>query len=126
MSEKYILLSMEDEKLKKVSEILSNKTCKKILDFMADEKSVSETDISKKLEIPLNTVEYNLKKLVGVQLVEKTSEFFWSKKGKKITIYQISNKSIIIFSGFESGKVKIFSSYSINFWSFCLFDKSVF
>ena len=56
----------------------------------------------------MNTIEYNLKKLVLAQLVEKTKKFFWSKKGKKIPTYKLSNKSIIISpkSSKVSSKIK--------------------
>ncbi|MCW8965614.1 MAG: hypothetical protein OQK82_02860, partial [Candidatus Pacearchaeota archaeon] len=36
------------------------------------------------------------KKLLKSGLVEKEKEFFWSKKGKKIIMYKVSNKSVII------------------------------
>ena len=70
---KYVLVSMDDERIKKISEALGNKTCKKIIDFLADEKEASETDISEALKLPLNTVEYNLKKLVQAELVPKST-----------------------------------------------------
>ena len=92
---KFILVSLEDEKAKHLADVLGNKTCNKIIDLLA-EKEASEQDVSQKLEIPLNTVEYNLKKLEKSGLIEKSKSFFWSKKGKKIAMYKLSNKSIII------------------------------
>ena len=96
MEKKYILISMEDERIKHLSEVLGNKTCKKIIDLLAEEKEASEKDIADKLNAPINTIEYNLKKLVQAELIEKSKNFFWSKKGKKIDMYHLSNKSIII------------------------------
>ncbi len=96
MKEKYILISLEDEKAKHLSGILSNKTCKKIIDFLAEKSEASEKEISDELKIPINTVEYNLKKLIKSELIEKSKNFFWSKKGRKIDMYKLSNKSIII------------------------------
>ena len=90
---KYILVSMDGAK--KIAEVLGNKTCKKIIDLLAEKES-SEKEISEKLNIPINTAEYNLKKLLDSELIEKTKNFFWSKKGKKISVYKLSNKSIII------------------------------
>ena len=95
MAEKFIMLNLDDEKISKVSEVLGSKACKKILEVLIEE-NLSESDLAKKLDMPLNTVEYNLKKLIHVGLVEKTKEFFWSKKGKKIPIYRAARKSIII------------------------------
>lgn len=86
---------MEDERAKKLADVLGNKTCKKIIDFLAEKES-SEKDIASALNIPINTAEYNLKKLLHAELIEKTKNFFWSRKGKKIEMYRLSNKSIII------------------------------
>jgi len=94
--DKFILMGLDDENSKDVAGVLGNKTCKKILDFLADVKEASEKDISDELSMPINTVEYNLKKLVSSGLVEKTKNFFWSVKGKKIPMYKLARKHIII------------------------------
>jgi DNA-binding transcriptional ArsR family regulator len=94
--DKFIMLNMDDPNLKKISEVLSNKTAKKIIDFLSEKSSASEKDLSDNLKIPLNTIEYNLKKLVEAGIVKKHKNFFWSKKGKKIIMYELSNKSIVI------------------------------
>ena len=88
MDDKFIMMNLNDEKSKKVAEVIGNKTCKKILDHLSETKEASEKDIADTLGIPLNTTEYNLKKLMGVGLVEKTKNFFWSKKGRKIPMYK--------------------------------------
>jgi len=95
MSKKYIMVSMDDERTGKIAEVLGNKTCKKIIDLLSDRES-SEKEIADKLKIPMNTAEYNLKKLLYSGLIEKTKKFFWSAKGKKIVMYKLSNKSIVI------------------------------
>lgn len=95
MQKKYILISMEDSRAKKLSKVLGNNTCKKIIDLLTEKES-SEKDIADALNVPINTVEYNLKKLMQAELIEKAKNFFWSKKGKRIGIYKLSNKSIII------------------------------
>lgn len=95
MENSYIMVSLDDEKAKHLADVMGNKTCKKILGLLA-EKEMSESDLAKKLNIPLNTVEYNLKKLIDAGLAEKTKSFFWSVKGKKIPNYKLSNKYIII------------------------------
>lgn len=108
MEKKYLLISMEDDKAKNLAGILGNKTCKKIIDFLAEKREASEKDIADELKSPINTVEYNLKKLLSAELIEKAKTFFWSKKGKKIPMYRLSNKSIIISPGSSrvSSKIK--------------------
>jgi len=93
---KFILVSMDDKRSKKIAEVLGSKTSKKIIDLLAENSELSEKDISDKIGLALNTTEYNLKKLLESEIVEKTKNFFWSKKGKKIPMYRLSNKSIII------------------------------
>ena len=93
---KFILMNMEDKRSKKIAEAISNPTCKKIIDYLTTNSEKSEDDIAKALGINLNTTEYNLKKLLEAGLVEKTKNFFWSKKGKKISLYKLANKHIVI------------------------------
>ncbi len=95
-SNKYIMFSMDDERIKNLAGVLGNETCEKIIDFLAENDEASATDISEALKFPLNTVDYNIKKLVESGVVEKKKKFFWSAKGKKIVTYGLSNKSIVI------------------------------
>src|SRR3989344_4984577 len=95
MAEKKIMISIDDERASKLADILGNKTAKNILSYLADKES-SEVDISKNLNLPANTVNYNVKKLVDVGLIESSKSFFWSVKGKRIKKYKVSNKTIVI------------------------------
>src|SRR4030042_1084632 len=94
--DKFILMGLGDERAEHIAEVLKNKTCKKILDYLGDIKEASEKDISDSLKMPINTVEYNLNKLIKSGLVTKTKNFFWSVKGKKIPMYKLARKHIII------------------------------
>ncbi len=94
MDDKHILVSLGDEKVKHIGEVIGNKSCNRILDFLAEEDG-TVSDISRKLKMPLNTVDYNVKKLVESGLIEKASHW-WSVKGKKMPIYRVSNRKIII------------------------------
>ncbi|MEK6854998.1 MAG: helix-turn-helix domain-containing protein [Nanoarchaeota archaeon] len=95
MSEKYVMIDMNDARSVKIAEVISNKTCKNILGALA-EREMSESEIASELDIPLNTVGYNVKKLVEAGLIEKSNKFFWSAKGRRINSYKISNKKIVI------------------------------
>jgi DNA-binding transcriptional ArsR family regulator len=87
---------MDDERIKNLAGVLGNKTCENIIDYLEKNDEASASDISEALKLPLNTVDYNIKKLVESGVVEKKKKFFWSVKGKKIVTYGLSNKSIVI------------------------------
>src|SRR3989344_1698598 len=95
MSEKFIMVSLEDEKAKQLAEIISNKTSRKILDYLSSVEEASETDIAKHFHLPLNTIHYNIKNLLKANLIE-CKEFKWSEKGREINLYKIAKKHIII------------------------------
>ena len=75
--EKLLLINLNEQKTKKISEIISSNTSRKILDYLAD-KDDTEQNISKNLNIPISTVHYHLQKLVEAQLVI-IEEFHYSK-----------------------------------------------
>jgi DNA-binding transcriptional ArsR family regulator len=93
---RYIMFSMDDERIKNLAGVLGNKTCESIIDYLEKNDEASAKDISDALKLPMNTVDYNIKKLVESGIVEKKKKFFWSVKGKKIVTYGLSNKSIVI------------------------------
>lgn len=125
----YLVIDVDDPRTSKIADVISNKTCKKILGVLS-EKDASESDISKELKLPMNTVGYNIKKLVEAGLVEKSGSFFWSVKGKKIPTYKLSNKKILISpkkvsapkgivpailaTGVIAAGIKMFSSFSFG------------
>ncbi len=89
-------MNLNDKRSKKIAEVMGNKTSKKIIDYLSYNSEKSEEDIAKALDMKINTVEYNLKKLLDSGLVEKSKKFFWSKKGKKIPLYKLAKKHIVI------------------------------
>jgi DNA-binding Lrp family transcriptional regulator len=92
----FMLVSLADSKSKSISEVLGSKTCKKIISYLSERKEASQKDLSNALSIPMNTLDYNIKKLLDSGFIQKRKNFFWSKKGKKIIMYELSNKSIVI------------------------------
>ncbi|MCU0642073.1 MAG: winged helix-turn-helix domain-containing protein [archaeon] len=95
MTEKYLLFSLDDEQSKKLGEVISNSSAKKIANFLA-EREASASEIASALNMPLNSVGYNLEKLLDAGIVERVSGFLWSEKGKKIEKYKVANKLIVI------------------------------
>jgi inhibitor of cysteine peptidase len=96
MDDKFILMDLNDERSAKIAEVLKNKTCKKIIDYLGEVKEASEKEISDATGVAMNTVGYNIKNLMKVGLVEKTHNFFWSVKGRKINLYKLAKKHIVI------------------------------
>ena len=95
MTEKYLLFSLDDEQSKKLGEVISNPSAKKIANFLAENES-SASEIASALQMPLNSVGYNIEKLLDAGIVEKVGGFLWSAKGKKIEKYKVANKLIVI------------------------------
>ena len=92
--DKFLLINLNENKTKKIAEIITSDTSRKILDYLA-EKEDTEQRIAETLQIPLSTAHYHLQKLVegGLVVVE---EFHYSKKGREINHYKLANKYIII------------------------------
>lgn len=90
----FIMLELDDDKTKKIANAVSNVSCIKILDYLA-EKEATESDIAKKLGIPISTVHYNLQQLMETGLVV-AEEYHYSPKGKEVNHYKLANKYIII------------------------------
>lgn len=95
------MVSLNDKKAKELAEVISNATSRKILDFLS-EKEATATDISKALNIPLSTLNYNLKNLIKNDLIE-VKEFKWSPKGREQDIYKVKKKYIVITPGKSEG-----------------------
>ncbi len=92
--EKFLLLSLKEDKAKKLAQVISNETSRKILDYLA-EKEATESELAEKLNIPISTVHYNLQAIMDGGLVI-AEEFHYSKKGKEVLHYKLANKYIII------------------------------
>lgn len=90
----FLLLSLEDNKAKKIANIISNDSCKKILDYLS-QKDATETQIVNELKLPASTVHYNLKQLFDAKLID-WEEAHYSEKGKQVKHYTLANKYIII------------------------------
>ena len=85
---------MEDSKIKKISNVISNESCRKILDCLAN-KEATESELASKLSIPISTVHYNLQQLMETGLID-AEEYHYSEKGKEVNHYRLANKYIII------------------------------
>ncbi len=92
--EKFLLVSLSENKAKQLSQTIANKTCRKILNYLADNEA-TESELAEKLDISISTVHYNLKQLQKAGLII-AEEYHYSKKGKEVNHYKLANKYIII------------------------------
>ncbi len=90
----FMLVSLKDKGAKKLAQVISNDTCKRILELLA-KKEATETELSKELGMPMSTVHYNLQNLVEAKLVN-AGEYHYSEKGKEVLHYSLANKFVII------------------------------
>ena len=90
----FLLLSMEDSKIKKISNVISNESCRKILDYLSN-KEATESELASNLGIQISTVHYNLQQLMETGLID-AEEYHYSAKGKEVSHYRLANKYIII------------------------------
>jgi DNA-binding transcriptional ArsR family regulator len=93
-SEKFIMVSLEDDKSKDLANVISNDTSRRILSFISENES-SESDIVRALGLPASTVNYNVQNLLKSNLIE-VKDFYWSGKGNKVNVYTIAKKLIVI------------------------------
>lgn len=91
----FLLLSLDDDKAKKIANAVNNESGIKILNYLSNKEHATETDISEKLKIPISTVHYNLEQLQKADLIEWEDAHF-SQKGKKVKHYKLVSKYIII------------------------------
>ena len=103
--EKFLLLSLEEEKAKDLANAINNETARKILNFLS-EKEASEHKLSELLNIPASTVHYNIQQLLKANLIE-VKDFYWSEKGNKVQVYRVANKLIVIAPRNTTSEFKI-------------------
>tara|TARA_Y100000034_G_C6900949_1_gene416705 strand:+ start:1240 stop:1860 length:621 start_codon:yes stop_codon:yes gene_type:complete len=103
--EKFLLLSLEEDKAKELANAISNETSRKILNYLT-EKEASEHKLAKNLKLPASTINYNIKNLLKANLIE-VKDFYWSEKGNKINMYQVANKLIVISPKHDVNELKV-------------------
>jgi DNA-binding MarR family transcriptional regulator len=62
---------------------LGSRTCKKIIAYLSERKEASQKDLSDALNIPMNTLDYNIKKLIESGFIQKRRNSSGVKKVKR-------------------------------------------
>lgn len=94
MARSSLMIDLDDPRTRKIADVMANSTCKKILSLLA-ERELSESELATHLKAPLNTINYNMKKLVAAGLVEPVRSLL-SVKGRAVKVYRVSQKNIVI------------------------------
>ncbi|MBI2451935.1 winged helix-turn-helix transcriptional regulator [Candidatus Pacearchaeota archaeon] len=122
MAQNSIMVELEDPRAEVIAEVLTNKTAKKILGLLS-EREMSGSEIANELGVPINTISYNMKKLIDSGIAEKTNKILWSVKGRKMDIYRIVNKRIVIsprqrFKGILPALIgSVLVAFGLKIWS---------
>ena len=91
--EKLLILPLGEES-KKITQIISNDTARKIIELLAD-APLSASDIAERLKTPLTTIVYNLENLESVGLI-RVEKIKYSEKGREVKIYAPVRKLIVV------------------------------
>ncbi|MEM2924221.1 MAG: winged helix-turn-helix domain-containing protein [Methanocellales archaeon] len=92
-SKKLLILPL-GEQSKKLTQVISNETAMKILELLA-ESSLSTSQISELLNLPITTVQYNIDNLMNIGLI-KIDRVKYSEKGREVKIYAPRQKLIVL------------------------------
>ncbi len=85
----FLLVDLNEPKVKKLAETITSKISRKILNHLA-EKEDTEQNISKSLAMPISTVHYHLQRLQEANLV-KVEGYHYSPKGREVNHYNAQN-----------------------------------
>jgi len=88
-----MIIPLSDDRLKKVARALSNETAVTVLQKLV-EKSMSTTELSESLNIPLTTIEYNISALLEAELI-KVERIKFSRKRRDIKYYAPVKRALI-------------------------------
>lgn len=91
--EKLLIIPLGEES-KKITQVISNDTARKIIELLAD-VPLSASDIAERLQTPLTTIVYNLENLESVGLI-KVEKIKYSEKGREVKIYAPVRKLIVV------------------------------
>ncbi|WP_067958259.1 winged helix-turn-helix domain-containing protein [Nitrosopumilus sp. Nsub] len=93
VSKKIKVFSSDDDKLKILGELLSNKSSRDIIKLLID-KEMYTNEIAKKLELRVSLVIHHLQKMESIGLVEITNKKI-TEKGEEHRFFRIPNGMLI-------------------------------
>lgn len=94
MADNVVFLEPGDERAQKIAKAMGSQTANDILQILG-EGPRSLTDITERLNIPMNTAKYHIENLLdaGLIAVEQTK---YSIKGREVKIYILTNRLLVV------------------------------
>jgi DNA-binding transcriptional ArsR family regulator len=94
MADNVVFLEPGDERAQKIAKAMGSQTASDILQILG-EGPRSLTDITERLNIPMNTAKYHIENLLdaGLIAVEQTR---YSIKGREVKIYMLTNQLLVV------------------------------
>lgn len=94
MPDNVVFLEPGDERAQKIAKAMGSQTANEILQILGDGPK-SLTDITERLNIPMNTAKYHVENLLDAGLigVEQTK---YSIKGREVKIYTLTNQLLVV------------------------------
>jgi DNA-binding transcriptional ArsR family regulator len=94
MADNVVFLEPGDERAQKIAKAMGSQTASDILQILG-EGPRSLTDITERLNIPMNTAKYHIENLLdaGLIAVEQTK---YSIKGREVKIYTLTNQLLVV------------------------------
>jgi DNA-binding transcriptional ArsR family regulator len=94
MADNVVFMEPGDERAQKIAKAMGSQTASDILQILGEgPKSLS--DITDRLNIPMNTAKYHIENLLDAGLVA-VAETKYSVKGREVKIYTLANKLLIV------------------------------
>jgi DNA-binding transcriptional ArsR family regulator len=94
MADSVVFLEPGDERAQKIAKAMGSQTASDILQILG-EGPRSLTDITERLNIPMNTAKYHIENLLDAGLIA-VSQTKYSIKGREVKIYTLTNQLLIV------------------------------
>jgi DNA-binding transcriptional ArsR family regulator len=94
MADNVVFLEPGDERAQKIAKAMGSQTASDILQILG-EGPRSLTDITERLNIPMNTAKYHIENLLDAGLIA-VAQTKYSVKGREVKIYMLTNQLLVV------------------------------
>ncbi len=94
MADNVVFLEPGDERAQKIAKAMGSQTASDILQILG-EGPRSLTDITERLNIPMNTAKYHIENLLDAGLIA-VAQTKYSIKGREVKIYMLTNQLLVV------------------------------